>query len=108
MLSYGVFCHKVKTLWLKTSSGNATAQRSRFCELTSDTPQDFESALAELEGIVAAMEGSQMPLKDALAAYKRGAVLVAYCQGALKDAQLEIEVLEKGVLKPFAPDGDGP
>ncbi len=49
-----------------------------------------------------------MPLKDALAAYKRGAVLVAYCQGALKDAQLEIEVLEKGVLKPFAPDGDGP
>lgn len=54
------------------------------------------------------MEGSQMPLKDALAAYKRGATLVAYCQGALKDAQLEIEVLEKGVLKPFAPDGDGP
>ena len=72
------------------------------------SPSDFESALAELEGIVAAMEGSQMPLKDALAAYKRGATLVAYCQGALKDAQLEIEVLEKGVLKPFAPDGDGP
>jgi exodeoxyribonuclease VII small subunit len=78
--------------------------------LTPDTPNDFESALAELEGIVAAMEGSQMPLKEALAAYKRGAELVAYCQNALKDAQLEIEVLEKGVLKPFTPDsgGDGP
>ena len=77
--------------------------------MTPDTPEDFESALAELEGIVAAMEGSQMPLKDALAAYKRGAALVAYCQGALKDAQLEIEVLEKGVLKPFSPEGgDGP
>jgi exodeoxyribonuclease VII small subunit len=72
--------------------------------LENSPPQDFESALAELEGIVAAMEGSQMPLKDALAAYKRGAALVAYCQGALKDAQLEIEVLEKGVLKPFAPE----
>jgi exodeoxyribonuclease VII small subunit len=71
----------------------------------SPPPQDFESALAELEGIVAAMEGSQMPLKEALAAYKRGAELVAYCQGALKDAQLEIEVLEKGVLKPFTPEG---
>ena len=75
--------------------------------MTPDTPQDFESALAELEGIVAAMEGSQMPLKDALAAYKRGASLVAYCQNALKDAQLEIEVLEKGVLKPFTPEGSG-
>jgi len=48
-----------------------------------------------------------MPLKEALAAYKRGAELVAYCQNALKDAQLEIEVLEKGVLKPFTPDSGG-
>jgi exodeoxyribonuclease VII small subunit len=70
-------------------------------------PADFEAALAELEALVAAMEGSQMPLKDALAAYKRGAELVAYCQNALKDAQLEIEVLEKGILKPFVPEGSG-
>jgi exodeoxyribonuclease VII small subunit len=68
-------------------------------------PQDFESALAELEDIVAAMEGSQLPLKEALAAYRRGAELVAYCQGALQDAQLQIETLEKDVLKPFVPDG---
>jgi len=68
-------------------------------------PKDFESALAELEGIVAAMEGGQMPLADSLAAYKRGAELVAFCQSSLKDAQQQIEVLEKGVLKPFAPGG---
>ena len=67
-------------------------------------PKDFETALAELEGIVASMEGGQMPLADSLAAYKRGAELVAFCQGAVKDAQQQIEVLEKGVLKSFAPE----
>jgi exodeoxyribonuclease VII small subunit len=68
-------------------------------------PKDFESALAELERIVASMEGGQLPLADSLAAYKRGAELVAFCQVALKDAQQQIEILEKGVLKSFAPNG---
>ncbi len=69
-------------------------------------PKDFETALAELERIVASMEGQQMPLADSLAAYKRGAELVAFCQSALKDAQQEIEILERGVRKTFAPDGE--
>ena len=69
-------------------------------------PKDFETALAELERIVAAMEGQQMPLAESLAAYKRGAELVAFCQSALKDAQQEIEILERGVRKTFAPDGE--
>ena len=72
---------------------------------TSDPPQTFETALAELEEIVATMEGGQLPLKDALAAYKRGAILLTYCQSSLKDAQLEVEVLEQGVRKSFEPEG---
>ena len=67
-------------------------------------PKDFESALAELESIVAAMEGGQLPLQESLTAYKRGAELIVFCQTALKDAQQQIEILEKGVLKTFAPD----
>ena len=63
------------------------------------TPKTFEAALAELETIVATMEGGQLPLADALAAYKRGAELLQYCQAALKDAQQQVQVLEKGVLK---------
>jgi exodeoxyribonuclease VII small subunit len=80
---------------------------SEFFVISMDTskPKDFESALAELEAIVASMEGGQMPLSESLAAYKRGAALVAYCQSALQDAQQQIEILEKGVLKPFAPNG---
>ena len=74
------------------------------------TPQStptFETALAELEEIVARMETGQLSLEDSLSAYKRGAELLAHCQGALKDAQQQVEVLEKGVLKAFTPEGEG-
>src|SRR6266700_6826290 len=66
-------------------------------------PETFEAALAELERIVATMEGGQLPLAEALAAYKRGAELLQYCQAALKDAQQQVQVLERGVLTAFAP-----
>ena len=66
-------------------------------------PQTFEAALAELEGIVTTMEDGQLPLADALAAYKRGAELLQFCQAKLKDAQQQVQVLERGVLKAFAP-----
>jgi exodeoxyribonuclease VII small subunit len=66
------------------------------------TAATFETALAELESIVATMETGQLPLADALAAYKRGADLLKYCQDMLKDAQQQVQVLEKGVLKAFS------
>ena len=69
------------------------------------SPRSFEEALAELEQIVVSMEGGQLPLNESLAAYKRGAELLAFCQSALKDAEQQILVLEKGVLKAFKPDG---
>ena len=68
-------------------------------------PASFEAALAELETIVANMEGGQLPLAESLAAYKRGAELLQYCQSALKDAQQQVQILERGVLKSFEPDG---
>jgi len=74
---------------------------------TSETPKSFEAALAELEDIVATMEGGALPLSESLAAYKRGATLLAYCQAALKDARMQVEVLEKGVLKSFEAPGSG-
>ena len=70
---------------------------------TSASPPSFEAALAELEEIVATMEGGKLPLKESLAAYKRGAELLHYCQLTLKEAQQQVQVLEKGVLKTFAP-----
>ena len=72
---------------------------------TTELPRSFEAALAELEELVGRMETGELPLQESLAVYKRGAALLAYCQAALKDAQQQIEILEKGVLKTFAPDG---
>ena len=71
-----------------------------------ELPRTFEAALTELEALVASMEGGQLPLQESLAAYRRGAALIAFCQAALTDAQQQVEVLEQGVLKPFAPDAD--
>ena len=70
-------------------------------------PASFEAALAELEAIVAAMEGGQLPLNESLVAYKRGAELLRYCQSTLKDAEQQVQIFEKGLLKAFeAPDAD--
>ena len=71
---------------------------------TSGKSQDqpsFESALAELERIVASMEAGQMPLEKSLAAYKRGAELLKFCQAQLQDAQQQVKILEDNVLKNF-------
>ena len=70
---------------------------------TPDPPKTFEAALVELESIVATMEGGQLPLAEALTAYKRGAELLHFCQAALKDAEQQVQVLERGVLKAFTP-----
>jgi len=69
-------------------------------------PKSFESALAELEKIVDSMEAGELPLEQSIAAYKRGAQLLQYCQGALKDANQQVKLLESGVLKDFSVDGE--
>jgi exodeoxyribonuclease VII small subunit len=66
------------------------------------TPASFEVALAELEAIVARMESGELPLEEALAAYKRGAQLLQFCQSTLKDAQQQVQILEAGLLQDFA------
>jgi exodeoxyribonuclease VII small subunit len=71
-----------------------------------NTPKDFESALAELEKIVAQMESGKLSLEDALTAYERGATLLNYCREAISRAEQQVQVLENGVMKPFLTSGD--
>ena len=68
------------------------------------SPQTFETALEELEKLVADLEGGKLPLADSLAAYKRGAELLKYAQGELAQVEQQVKVLEGDVLKPFALD----
>ena len=67
-------------------------------------PQTFETALEELERLVANLEGGKLPLDDSLAAYKRGAELLKYAQGELAQVEQQVKVLEGDVLKPFSLD----
>jgi exodeoxyribonuclease VII small subunit len=67
-------------------------------------PKDFESAVTELEGLVATMEAGNLPLEQSLAAYKRGVELSAFCQRTLADAEQQVKILENGLLKDFDPD----
>ena len=62
--------------------------------------------MAELEKIVSGMEQGELPLERSLAAYKRGAELLKYCQAALQDAQQQVKVLENGILRDFKSDGN--
>jgi exodeoxyribonuclease VII small subunit len=68
-------------------------------------PKDFESALKELEALVLDMEAGDLSLEDSLAAYKRGMELSGFCQKKLEDAEMQIKVLENGVLKDYVPRG---
>jgi exodeoxyribonuclease VII small subunit len=67
-----------------------------------EKPQSFEAALAELEALVTSMESGQLPLEQSLAAYKRGAELLQYCQNALQTAEQQVKILEEGTLRSFS------
>ncbi|MCL2657258.1 MAG: exodeoxyribonuclease VII small subunit [Betaproteobacteria bacterium] len=68
---------------------------------TSDKPKSFESAIAELEAIVGAMESPDLPLEQAIAQYERGIKLLRFCEETLGDAERKIQILENNQLKPF-------
>lgn len=66
-------------------------------------PQDFETALAELESLVAAMEDGSLPLEQSLTAYRRGVALTRVCQERLAQAEQQVKVLEGDLLRPLDP-----
>lgn len=68
---------------------------------TPDTAPSYEEALAELERLVAAMEGGQLPLERMLENYQRGAELLSLCRARLQAVEEQVKVLEDGQLKPW-------
>ena len=57
-------------------------------------PANYETALDELERLVVAMEGQQLPLEQLLTSYKRGAELLTYCRGRLQAIEQQVKVLD--------------
>ena len=56
----------------------------------------FEEALAELEGIVKALESGQGALEASVAAYQRGAALRAHCERKLAEAEQKVQAIVEG------------
>lgn len=66
----------------------------------SPQPESYEAALAELDALVARMEGGSLSLEESLAAYRRGAVLVKFCQQQLEKVEQQVRVLDGETLRP--------
>src|ERR1700751_624314 len=64
-------------------------------------PDSYEAALAELEGLVGRMEGGSLSLEESLAAYRRGAGLVAFCQPQLEKGEQQGRLPDGETLKPL-------
>ncbi len=78
-----------------------------MAKTTSDPTQaapvpSYEDALAELERLVAAMEGGQLPLDKLLDSYRRGAELLGVCRKRLDAVEQQVKLLEEGQLKPWS------
>ncbi len=53
----------------------------------------FEAALAELEGIVKALEGGQGNLASAIESYERGVALRRRCETLLAEAEAKVQAI---------------
>jgi len=73
--------------------------RTKDAAIDGDANLSYEQALDELERLVAAMEGQQLPLDQLLHSYKRGAELLAMCRGRLQAVEQQVKLLDGAELK---------
>jgi exodeoxyribonuclease VII small subunit len=69
-------------------------------------PKTFEQGLAELEQILADIEGGQVGLEESLARYERGTFLIQHCRTVLTQAEKQIESLAQANDAPAVSDSD--
>ena len=61
----------------------------------------YEQALAELEGIVFALESEQRPLEEAMGLFERGQALAKHCAGLLDKAEIKVRQLTGEEIEDF-------
>ncbi|HEY1998552.1 exodeoxyribonuclease VII small subunit [Paraburkholderia sp.] len=88
----------------KTASKDTAATPAEGADST-PLPENYEAALAELEGLVGRMEGGSLSLEESLSAYRRGAALVTFCQQQLEKVEQQVRVLDGETLKPLPMSG---
>jgi exodeoxyribonuclease VII small subunit len=70
----------------------------------SAVPANYETALEELEQLLARLESVDMPLEQLLTQYQRGAELLKFCRDRLEAVEGQIKVLDQGTLKTWTPE----
>jgi exodeoxyribonuclease VII small subunit len=78
---------------------NSVSQKKPAAEVGS---MSFETALGELENIVARLEQGEVDLEDSIALYERGQALKNHCENRLKAAEGRLEKLVLGAAGPVA------
>jgi len=61
----------------------------------------YEEALAELEGIVSALEGEQNQLEESIKLFERGQALASRCSALLEAAELKVRQVAGDEIIPF-------
>ncbi len=61
--------------------------------MTEISEMSFEEAFAELEAVVARLEGGDLSLDESLALFERGQALAAHCGQRLDAAELKVRQL---------------
>jgi len=67
-------------------------------------PASFETAMQELEQLLARLEAGALPLEQLHTQYQRGAELLKYCRERLEAVEEQIKVLDQGSLKTWTAD----
>lgn len=58
----------------------------------------FDELIAELQRVVQSLEAGNLPLEESIRLYRRGLELHAACEARLKDAELTISQLGRGLV----------
>jgi exodeoxyribonuclease VII small subunit len=66
----------------------------------------YEAALAELEQIVAVLEGEQNQLEEAIQLFERGQALAARCSVLLEAAELKVKQVVGDAVLPFEEESE--
>lgn len=69
------------------------AKKSAKKPKPAEAAEPFEESLAELEAIVADLEGGELGLSDALSRYEEGVRRLKHCHSQLQAAERRIELL---------------
>lgn len=72
------------------------------------TAPTFETSMARLQEIVAALESGEQPLEQGMALYKEGVACARLCREKLEKARHELEVWQDGEARPLDLDSDAP